>query len=259
MSRLCLVAVEGWTRHRQAPLDREGGGRLGRLGRRLSRRRRKRDRVDAVRPGRALPARMGAARWPAVRGRSARHVRVPRRAGEPLVLQSLFLAAIGDARDKRAKALETFAYRYPEGVSGHDRFLVHRTVFPRDFLSDFGFQTVRTQGRVELARLDLGGLQPVARAAGRMSSSWSRKRSSRLPRLCLRARSTGTHSARFCHPCVRNFSLGSTWGGGLGYLRRGGRCEWGQVLGCAIRGGEIPTEDLTPCGANRSELGVYAG
>ena len=79
----------------------------------------------------------------------------------PWILQSLFLAAIGDARDKRAKALETFAYRYPEGESAHERFLVHRTVFPRDFLSDFGFQTVRTQGRVELARLDLGGLQPV--------------------------------------------------------------------------------------------------
>ena len=80
----------------------------------------------------------------------------------PWILQSLFLAAIGDARDKRAKALETFAYRYPEGESAYERFLVHRTVFPRDFLSDFGFQTVRTQGRVELARLDLGGLQPVA-------------------------------------------------------------------------------------------------
>jgi hypothetical protein len=39
---------------------------------------------------------------------------------------------------------------------------VHRTVFPRDFLSDFGFGTVRSQGRVELARLELGGLQPVA-------------------------------------------------------------------------------------------------
>ena len=80
----------------------------------------------------------------------------------PWVMQSLFLAAIGDARDKGAKALETFAYRYAEGESAHDRFLVHRTVFPRDFLSDFGFRTVRARGRVELARLELGGLQPVA-------------------------------------------------------------------------------------------------
>ena len=79
----------------------------------------------------------------------------------PWVLQSLFLAAIGDARDKGARALETFAYRYPEGESNYERFTVHKTIFPRDFLSDFGFVTVRTLGRVELARLDLGGLQPV--------------------------------------------------------------------------------------------------
>jgi hypothetical protein len=80
----------------------------------------------------------------------------------PWVEQSLFLAAIGDARDKGARALEAFAYRYPEGESTYERFLVHRTVFPRDFLADFGFTTVRAQGRVELARLDLGGLAPVA-------------------------------------------------------------------------------------------------
>ncbi len=79
----------------------------------------------------------------------------------PWVLQSLFLAAIGDARDKGARALEAFAYRYPEGESAYERFLVHRTVFPSDFLADFGFQTLRTAGRVELARLELGGLQPV--------------------------------------------------------------------------------------------------
>jgi hypothetical protein len=80
----------------------------------------------------------------------------------PWVMQSLFLAAIGDARDKGAKGLEAFAYRYPEGESTYERFLVHRTVFPHDFLADFGFRTVRTAGRVELARLELGGLQPVA-------------------------------------------------------------------------------------------------
>ena len=80
----------------------------------------------------------------------------------PWVEQSLFLAAIGEARDKRAGALEAFAYRYPGGESTYDRFLVHRTVFPRDFLTDFGFQPLRAQGRVELLRLELGGLQPVA-------------------------------------------------------------------------------------------------
>jgi hypothetical protein len=80
----------------------------------------------------------------------------------PWVMQSLFLAAIGDARDKGAKALEAFAFRYPEGESAYERFQVHKTIFPRDFLNDFGFTTVRSVGRVELARLELGGLQPVA-------------------------------------------------------------------------------------------------
>jgi hypothetical protein len=79
----------------------------------------------------------------------------------PWVMQSLFLAAIGDARDRGAKALETFAYRYPEGVSQYERFQVHKTIFPSDFLADFGFQTLRRAGHVELARLDFGGLVPV--------------------------------------------------------------------------------------------------
>ena len=79
----------------------------------------------------------------------------------PWVMQSLFLAAIGDAKDRSAKALEAFAYRYREGESQYERFQVHRTVFPSDFLADFGFRTVRVQGRVELARLELGGLVPV--------------------------------------------------------------------------------------------------
>ena len=79
----------------------------------------------------------------------------------PWVMQSLFLAAIGEARDKGAKALEAFAYRYPGTESAYERFQVHRTVFPTDFLADFGFRTLRSAGRVELARLELGGLQPV--------------------------------------------------------------------------------------------------
>ncbi len=79
----------------------------------------------------------------------------------PWVMQSLFLTAIGEARERGAGALETFAYRYAEGESPYERFEVHRTVFPRDFLADFGFRTVRAQGRVELCRLELGGLQPV--------------------------------------------------------------------------------------------------
>jgi hypothetical protein len=75
------------------------------------------------------------------------------------VMQSLFLAAIADVKERGGKALEAFAYRYPEGESAAERFLVHRTVFPADFLADFGFTTVRRLGRVELARLELGGLE----------------------------------------------------------------------------------------------------
>ena len=80
----------------------------------------------------------------------------------PWVLQSLFLTAIGEAKDRGATALEAFAYRYPEGESAYERFHVHKTIFPHDFLADFGFDTVRHAGRVELARLELGGLQPAA-------------------------------------------------------------------------------------------------
>jgi hypothetical protein len=79
----------------------------------------------------------------------------------PWVLQSLFLAAIGEARDRGARSLEAFAFRYAEGESARERFRVHRTVFPQDFLADFGFQVVRSSGRIGLARLELGGLQPV--------------------------------------------------------------------------------------------------
>jgi hypothetical protein len=82
-------------------------------------------------------------------------------ASSPWVLQSLFLAAIGEARDRGAGSLETFSYRYPEGESSYERFRVHKTVFPQDFLADFGFEVVRAAGRVGLARLELGGLQPV--------------------------------------------------------------------------------------------------
>ena len=80
----------------------------------------------------------------------------------PWVMQSLFLAAIGDARDRGAKALETFSYRYSEGESQYERFQVHKTIFPADFLADFGFRTIRSAGFVELARLEFGGLVPIA-------------------------------------------------------------------------------------------------
>jgi hypothetical protein len=78
------------------------------------------------------------------------------------VMQSLFLTAIGEARERGGRALEAFAYRYPEGDRSAERFHIHKTIFPSDFLADFGFVTVRAQGRVELARLELGGLVPAA-------------------------------------------------------------------------------------------------
>jgi hypothetical protein len=79
----------------------------------------------------------------------------------PWVLQSLFLAAIGEARDRGATSVEAFSYRYPEGESAYERFRVHKTVFPHDFLADFGFEILRSAGRVGLSRLELGGLVPV--------------------------------------------------------------------------------------------------
>ncbi|MFL5911358.1 MAG: hypothetical protein ACJ768_12380 [Gaiellaceae bacterium] len=83
-------------------------------------------------------------------------------ASKPWVMQSLFLTAIGEARERGGRALEAFAHRYPEGDRSVERFHIHKTIFPSDFLADFGFVTVRAQGRVELARLELGGLVPVA-------------------------------------------------------------------------------------------------
>lgn len=77
------------------------------------------------------------------------------------VEKSLLLAAIGECRDRGARALEAFAYRYDDDADEKERFRTHRTVFPRDFLDDFGFHTLRARGRVELCRLELGGLAPV--------------------------------------------------------------------------------------------------
>ena len=97
----------------------------------------------------------------------------------PWVVQSLFLSAIGEARDKGAKAIETFGYRYPEGESTYERFLVHRTIFPSDFLADFGFYPVRWEGRVALARLELGGLEPVK--DGMTAKAWRKVKESLTP------------------------------------------------------------------------------
>jgi hypothetical protein len=97
----------------------------------------------------------------------------------PWVLQSLFLSVIGEARDRGVKALETFGYRYPEAETPYERFLVHRTVFPADFLADFGFYPVRWDGDVALARLELGGLQPAAE--GRAAHAWRKVKEAFVP------------------------------------------------------------------------------
>jgi hypothetical protein len=94
-------------------------------------------------------------------------------------MQSLFLSVIGEARDKGAKAIETFGYRYPEGESAYERFLVHRTIFPSDFLADFGFYPVRWEGNVALARLELAGLQPVE--DGMTAKAWRRVKEAFVP------------------------------------------------------------------------------
>ncbi len=80
----------------------------------------------------------------------------------PWVIQSLFLAAIGEAGREGAKALEAFAFRYREDDGFDERFLRHRTIFPQDLLADLGFVTIRSAGSVQLARLELGGLEPAA-------------------------------------------------------------------------------------------------
>jgi hypothetical protein len=97
----------------------------------------------------------------------------------PWVMQSLFLSAIGEARDHGAKAIEAFGYHYPEGESAYERFLVHRTIFPADFLSDFGFYPLRAEGRVELARLELGGLVPVKE--GLTAKAWRKAKEALVP------------------------------------------------------------------------------
>jgi len=79
----------------------------------------------------------------------------------PWSLQSLFLACIGACHERRVTAIEAFAFVHAAEAEFAERFLGHRTVFPRDFLADYGFATLRSAGRVELMRLELGGLTPA--------------------------------------------------------------------------------------------------
>jgi hypothetical protein len=79
----------------------------------------------------------------------------------PWALQSLFLACIGACHERNATALEAFGVVHAPEAEFAELFLRHRTIFPRDFLADYGFSTLRSAGRVELMRLELGGLQPL--------------------------------------------------------------------------------------------------
>ncbi len=83
----------------------------------------------------------------------------------PWVLQSLVLAAIGECNDRGWPALEGFGYRYAPGEPFPTRFLRHRTIFPHDFLADFGFVPMRVSGRVQLMRLDLRTLESSPEAS----------------------------------------------------------------------------------------------
>jgi len=83
----------------------------------------------------------------------------------PWVIQSLFLAAAGEARSQGAKALEAFSYHYSEEDDFEQRFLLHRAIFPHDLLADLGFVAIRGAGRVQLSRLELGGLEPGSETA----------------------------------------------------------------------------------------------
>ena len=80
-------------------------------------------------------------------------------AQSPWALQSLFLAAIGECRDRGLPALEAFGYRYPPDEGFASRFLGHRTIFPADFLRDLGFHPQRSTGRISLERLDLRAIE----------------------------------------------------------------------------------------------------
>ena len=80
-------------------------------------------------------------------------------ASSPWVLQSLFLAAIGGPATVASRPSRRSA-TLPGRETSYERVLVHRTIFPADFLADFGFVAVRWEVAC-LARLDLGGRRAV--------------------------------------------------------------------------------------------------
>lgn len=82
-------------------------------------------------------------------------------------LQSLLLAAIGELRDRHFPALEAFAYRSdPQERRPH-------AIFPREILSELGFQSLRVSGQVELMRLDLRSIVTVEAEHPLLARAWS--------------------------------------------------------------------------------------
>jgi hypothetical protein len=162
LPRVRLVAVSRPAGGFQAALDRARRGRVGGVGDAPRRRRRQGPRPDAVRPQRALFAGGRPAAGPPSDDAALLTCAYLVEGSAQWVMQSLFLSAIADVKERDRKATRGTRQPLPPGGIGGERFLVHRAVFPSDFLADFGFRTLRRVGRVELARLDLGGPQPVA-------------------------------------------------------------------------------------------------
>ncbi len=131
---------------RQGPLARADRGGVGPVGDALLRRRRPSPRLDAVRASGDVPARRRAAGRTTVGRRAARHLRLPRRA----------LDAVGHAVAVPGRHRRRARQGCPRGRGlrlplprGHvvaRALRRHRTIFPHDFLADFGFQVVRSRG-----------------------------------------------------------------------------------------------------------------
>ena len=132
------------------------------MGHALLRRRRAAARVDAVRPGRALsraPPTCPPDRRPRTRCSSPAPISSTARRPGSCSRSSWRRSATPATRARRRSRRSATATA--RATSMHERFLRHRTIFPHDFLADFGFVVVRRQAQVELARLELGGLVPV--------------------------------------------------------------------------------------------------
>jgi hypothetical protein len=90
----------------------------------------------------------------------------------PWALKSLVLACLGEVRDGGHPAVESFGYASEDDETARARLGRHHTVFPREFLADFGFRPVRSAGRVELMRLELRGLVPVEESEWALARAW---------------------------------------------------------------------------------------